>query len=122
MVQAMHSGLELYAGANYEPGYGHQILCGLGGIFIEVLKDVSYGLSPIGKTQALDMIRSIKAYDMIKGVRGQEGVNEELFAESISKLSALLETAPEIKELDLNPLLGKMDAVVAVDARIRIEK
>jgi acetyltransferase len=98
------------------------ILCGLGGIFIEVLKDVSSGLSPLGMDEALSMIRSLKSYSIIKGVRGQKGVNEMKFAEVLVKLSALLKAAPEIMELDFNPLLGKEDAVVAVDARIRIQK
>ncbi|MDA3843643.1 MAG: acetate--CoA ligase family protein [Candidatus Kapabacteria bacterium] len=122
MLQPMLSGRELFVGAKYEEGYGHMILCGLGGIFIEVLKDVAYGLSPLGKDEAESMIRSIKAYDLIKGVRGQEGVDETKFGDIIVRLSALLEAAPEIKELDLNPLLGTMKHVTAVDARIRVEK
>jgi len=122
MLQPMLSGRELFVGAKYESGYGHMILCGLGGIFIEVLKDVAYGLSPLGSDEASSMIRSIKAYDLIKGVRGQEGVDESKFADIIVRLSALLEAAPEIQELDLNPLLGTMKHVTAVDARIRIEK
>ncbi len=68
------------------------------------------------------MIQSLKSYKIIQGVRGQEGVNEEMFAEVIMNLSNLLMVAPEIKEMDINPLLGKMDKLVAVDARIRIEK
>ncbi|MCK5742650.1 MAG: acetate--CoA ligase family protein, partial [Chlorobi bacterium] len=122
MLQPMLSGRELFVGAKYESGYGHMILCGLGGIFIEVLKDVAYGLSPLGSDEASSMIRSIKAYDLIKGVRGQEGVDEAKFADIIVRLSALLEAAPEIQELDLNPLLGTMKHVTAVDARIRINK
>jgi len=98
------------------------VLCGLGGIFIEVLKDVSAGLAPIAKPEALEMIRKLKSYGIIKGARGQEGVNEDLFAEIVVRVSALVKAAPEIAEMDLNPLLGKADRVVAVDARIRIEK
>lgn len=122
LLQPMLSGIELFAGAKEEPGFGHMVLCGLGGIFIEVLKDVSVGLVPISKCKADKMIKSLKSYKIIEGVRGQEGVNEEIFADIICRLSALLAAAPEIKELDLNPLLGKRDKVVAVDARIRIEK
>jgi len=66
------------------------------------------------------MIRRLKSYKIIQGIRGQEGVNEYRFAEIITKLSALLEVAPEIKELDLNPLLGNGDKITAVDARIRL--
>ena len=122
LMQPMLSGTELFVGAKYEENFGHIILCGLGGIFIEVLKDVQAGLSPLTKENSLEMIKSLKSYKIIQGVRGQESVNEDLFAEILVKLSTLLEIAPEIKELDLNPLLGKKDKVIAVDARIRIEK
>lgn len=122
LIQPMLSGIELFAGAKYEPKFGHMVLCGLGGIFIEVLKDVSSGLAPLSMNEAISMIQGLKSYKIIQGVRGQEGVNENLFAEIIVRLSALLQAAPEIAELDLNPLLGKADKVVAVDARIRIEK
>ena len=97
-------------------------MCGLGGIFIEVLKDVNYALSPVSMLSAKEMIQNLKSYKLIQGVRGQEGVNEDMFADIICRVSALLNSAPEIMEMDLNPLLGKADSVVAVDARIRIEK
>ena len=120
LIQPMLSGLELFIGAKLESKFGHLILCGLGGIFIEVLKDVSAGLAPIMKEEAISMIRRLKSYKIIQGVRGQEGVDEEKFADVIVRLSALLKHAPEITELDLNPLLGKKDGVVAVDARINL--
>ena len=121
LIQPMLSGIELFAGAKYEPKFGHMILCGLGGIFIEVLKDVTAGLAPLGMDEALYMIRKLKGYKILRGVRGQEGVNEEMFAEVILKLSALLKSAPEIIELDFNPLLGKKDSITVVDARIRVK-
>ncbi|MGA2297413.1 MAG: acetate--CoA ligase family protein [FCB group bacterium] len=120
LIQPMLSGIELFVGAKAEPGFGHIILCGLGGIFIEVLKDVASGLSPIGKEEALHMLKSLKGYALLKGVRGQAGVDENKFADIIVRLSALLEAAPEIQELDINPLLGKADSIIAVDARIKI--
>ncbi len=122
LLQPMLSGIELFAGAKREGAFGHMVLCGMGGIFIEVLKDIASALSPLGNHEALSMIRSLKSHQIIKGVRGQKGVNEILFAEILTRLSALLEAAPEISEMDLNPLLGNPDQVVAVDARIRIEK
>lgn len=122
LMQQMLSGTELFAGAKKEPKFGHIILCGLGGIFIEVLKDVSSALIPIGKSEALGMIHSLKSYKIIQGVRGQKPIDELAFAETICRLSALLDVAPEIAEVDLNPLLGSDLGVVAVDARIRIEK
>jgi len=122
LIQPMLSGIELFTGANFDDKFGHMILCGMGGIFIEVLKDVSAGLVPVYKSEASAMIKNLKSYKIIQGVRGQQGVNEAVFTDIIVRLSALLEAAPEIKELDLNPLLGSADKVVAVDARIRIEK
>ncbi|MCU4174358.1 acetate--CoA ligase family protein [Carboxylicivirga sp. N1Y90] len=122
MVQPMLSGKELFIGATFEPGFGHMVLCGLGGIFVEVLKDVSSGLAPLSQDEALQMIRNLKGYEIIKGVRGQQGVDEQKYAEVIVRLSTMLQHAPEIKEMDINPLLGEGEKVVAVDARIRIEK
>jgi acyl-CoA synthetase (NDP forming) len=94
----------------------------MGGIFIEVLKDVSAGLAPLSMDEALSMIRNLRSYKIIQGVRGQKGISEEMFAWVIVRLSALLKAAPEIRELDLNPLLGNADQVVVVDNRIRVEK
>ena len=122
MVQKMIRGTELFIGAKYEPRFGHVVLCGMGGIFVEVLKDVSSGLAPLSYPEASSMIHSLRAYKIIKGTRGQKGVNEKKYTEIIVRLSTLLRFATEIKELDINPLLADGDDVVAVDARIRIEK
>lgn len=122
MVQKMIKGKELFIGAKYEPRFGHIVLCGLGGIFVEVLKDVSSGLAPLSYEEAYSMIRSLRAYKIIKGTRGQKGLNEQKYAEIIVRLSTLLRFATEIKELDINPLLADEDNVTAVDARILIEK
>ena len=122
MVQKMLRGTELFIGAKYEEKFGHVVLCGMGGIFVEVLKDVSSGLAPLSYPEASSMIHSLRAYKIIKGTRGQKGVNEKKYTEIIVRLSTLLRFATEIKELDINPLLADEDDVVAVDARIRIEK
>lgn len=122
MVQPMLQGTELFIGAKYEQNFGHVVLCGLGGIFVEVLKDVSSGLAPLSYDEAYSMIHSLRAYKIIKGTRGQQGVNEAKFAEIIVRLSSLLRFATEIKEMDINPLLATEKQVIAVDARIRIEK
>ncbi|MCF8308127.1 MAG: acetate--CoA ligase family protein [Bacteroidales bacterium] len=122
LMQPMLSGQELFLGANKEDDFGHMVFCGLGGIFVEVLKDVKTALIPVSKNEASTMIRNLQSYKMIKGTRGQQGINEEQFVEMIWRLSALLEGAPEITELDLNPLLGTAEKVVAVDARINVEK
>jgi acetyltransferase len=122
MVQEMLSGTELFIGAKYEPRFGHIILCGLGGIFVEVLGDVSSGLAPLTFNEADSMIRSLRAYKIIHGTRGKPGINESKFAEIIVRLSSLLRFATEIKELDLNPLIGSQKGITVVDARIMIEK
>ena len=122
MVQPMLSGTELFIGAKYEPRFGHVVLCGLGGIFVEVLKDVSSGLAPLSYAEAYSMIHSLRGYRIISGTRGQQGVNEQRYAEIIVRLSTLLRFATEIKEIDINPLLASGDTITAVDARILIVK
>ncbi len=122
MVQKMVKGTELFIGAKYEPRFGHVVLCGLGGIFVEVLKDVSSGLAPLTYEEAHSMIHSLRGYKILQGTRGQQGINEQKYAEIIVRLSTLLRFATEIKEMDINPLLADADNVVAVDARILIEK
>ena len=122
MVQKMIKGTELFIGAKYEERFGHVVLCGLGGIFVEVLKDVSSGLAPLGYNEAFSMIHSLRGYKILQGTRGQKGINENKYAEIIVRLSTLLRFATEIKEIDINPLLADQDDVVAVDARILIEK
>ena len=121
MVQKMLKGTELFIGAKYEERFGHVVLCGLGGIFVEVLKDVSSGLAPLTYGEAYSMIHSLRGYKIIKGTRGQQGINEQKYAEIIVRLSTLLRFATEIKEIDINPLLADENNVVAVDARILIE-
>ena len=122
MVQKMIRGTELFIGAKYEPRFGHVVLCGLGGIFVEVLKDVSSGLAPLSYEEAYSMIRSLRSYKILKGTRGQKGINERKYAEIIVRLSTLLRFATEIKEMDINPLLADEQDVIAVDARILVEK
>ncbi len=122
MVQKMIKGTELFIGAKYEPRFGHIVLCGLGGIFVEVLKDVSSGLAPLSYDEAFSMIHSLRGYKIIKGTRGQAGINEKRYAEIIVRLSTLLRFATEIKEMDINPLLADEKNVIAVDARILVEK
>ncbi len=122
LLQPMMKGTEIFAGANYEEKFGHLVLCGLGGIFIEALKDFSYGLAPLNLEEATRMIMELKSLPILKGIRGQKGISIPAFAEVISRLSGLLIAAPEIREMDLNPLMAFGDKIVAVDARIRIQK
>ncbi len=118
----MLDGTDVYIGAIKDPKFGHQVFFGLGGIFIEVLKDVQSALAPITAGEAKEMLKQLKGYKILQGVRGQEGVNLDLYADQVARVSALVQAAPEIAEMDLNPLLGNPRYVTAVDARIRIEK
>ncbi len=118
----MLDGLDVYIGAIRDEKFGHQVFFGLGGIFIEVLKDVQSALAPITAAEAKEMLKQLKGYKILEGVRGQEGVNIDLYAEQVARVSALVQAAPEIAEMDLNPLLGNPRYVTAVDARIRLEK
>jgi len=122
LVQPMLTGLELFIGATYEAKFGHLVLCGLGGIFVEIIQDVASGLAPLTLPETLSMIRSLKSYKIFRGARGNEGIDVNVFAEIIMRMSTMLRYATEIKELDLNPLIGKGKDIYVVDARIRIEK
>lgn len=122
LLQPMQEGIELFAGASYEPSFGHVVLCGMGGIFVEVMEDVASGLAPLSMTESCNMIRSLKGYKILKGFRGQEGIDIQAFAGIIVRLSSFLRYSTEIAELDLNPIMGKGDKLAVVDARIRIEK
>ncbi len=122
LIQPMLKGYELFVGASMEPGYGHLVMFGLGGIFIEVLKDVSVALAPLSASEARSMVVGIKGYDIIKGVRGQKGIDQHKIESVLVRLSAMLAAAPEIAEMDINPLLGNEHGIVAVDARIRIAR
>jgi len=120
LLQPMIKGIELFAGVKYEKKFGHLILCGMGGIFVEILKDFSAGLAPLSMKESMDMIRRLKIYEMLKGTRGQEGINMDVFAEILQHLSELVQIVPDIMEMDLNPLIVTNDNIIAVDARIRI--
>jgi acetyltransferase len=120
-IQKMISGRELFCGATREGRFGHLVMAGMGGIFIEVFRDVATALVPVSDQEARLMIRSLKSYKIIKGIRGSAAVNEEAFVRVITSLSNLLAAAPEIAEMDINPLLGTPEKIVAVDARIRIQ-
>jgi len=113
-------GKEVVAGAKIEEGLGHLIMYGMGGVYVEVLKDVVFKLAPITAAEAREMLSSIRAAPLLKGVRGERGVNEEGIAEILQRLSQLVTDLPTIQELDLNPIVAYEDRVFVVDARIGI--
>ncbi|HHB78435.1 MAG TPA: CoA-binding protein [Saprospiraceae bacterium] len=120
LIQPMLSGVELFIGAKKEDQYGHLVLFGLGGIFVELFKDVRAVLSPCHKEEIHRQLTKLKGYKLLKGFRGQEGIDIDLFVEYILRVIALVEAAPEIQELDINPLFGRGREILVVDARIRL--
>ena len=120
LIQPMLKGVEIYVGAKREDNFGHTVLCGMGGIMIEILKDISIGLAPLSKDEITIMVKKLKAYKVLKGYRSKKGINIDQFIEIVEKVSILVQNLPEIAELDINPLLADEKEIVAVDARIKI--
>ncbi len=113
-------GLEVILGARAEPGLGHLVMFGMGGIYVEVLKDVVFNLTPVTAFEANEMLDAIQLSPILKGVRGQKGVHRKGIMDIIQRLSQLVSDHPTIQELDLNPTLAFQDRVVVVDGRISI--
>ncbi|MBM2828417.1 MAG: acyl-CoA synthetase, ADP-forming, partial [Actinobacteria bacterium] len=113
-------GRELIVGATGSRGLGHLVMFGLGGIYVEVLKDVVFKIAPVTRVEAREMLDSIKTKALLDGMRGEKGVDREKVVSLIQRVSMLLTDLPEIKEMDLNPIMAFENAVCAVDGRIRI--
>jgi acyl-CoA synthetase (NDP forming) len=122
-VQKMvRPGTEVIVGTSKDPQFGPVIMFGLGGIFVELLKDVSFRVIPVVRRDAQEMIDEIKGYPVLKGYRGKEPASIPALVEIILKVSKLIEENSRIKELELNPIFAYRDKAVAVDARIILEK
>ena len=113
-------GTEVIIGAKAEEGLGHLIMFGMGGIYVEVLKDVVFNLTPLTTAEAAEMLSEIRLAPLLEGIRGQQGVDREGLQEVLLRLSQLLADLPQIQELDLNPTLAFTDRVCAVDARMSL--
>ncbi|MBC8372631.1 MAG: acetate--CoA ligase family protein, partial [Planctomycetes bacterium] len=125
LVQEMcKGGMEVILGMNRDPHFGPLLMFGMGGVTVEVLKDVAFYLAPITAEEARDMLTRTKAYQLLEGVRGQEGVDIAAIAEGIQRLSQLVTAFSEIREMDINPFVVGPEGTtpVAVDARISVEK
>ena len=121
-VQKMaHPGVEVIIGMSKDAQFGPVLMFGLGGILVEILKDVSFRIVPLTKRDARAMIREIKGYPLLEGYRGQEPVDVANLEELILKVSSFVEQYPEVKELDLNPVFAYSNGAVAADARIVLE-
>jgi acyl-CoA synthetase (NDP forming) len=112
---------EVIIGMNKDEQFGPVLMFGLGGILVEVLKDVSFRIVPLTKRDAREMIREIKAYPILEGYRGQEPADIELLEDLLLKVSDFVEKHTDIKEMDLNPIFAYKDGAIAVDARIILE-
>ena len=121
-VQKMaRPGVEVIVGMSQDAQFGPVLMFGLGGILVEVLKDVSFRMVPVTRRDANEMIREIKGYSLLQGYRGQESVDISSLEQIIVKVSGFVEQSPQIKELDLNPIFAYKDGAVVVDARIILE-
>jgi acyl-CoA synthetase (NDP forming) len=114
-------GIEIIIGMFKDPQFGPVIMFGLGGIFVEVLKDVSFRLIPIARRDAAEMIKEIKGYPLLRGYRGLEPAHLPSLEDILLKVSDFVKKTPSIKEIDLNPIIAYKDSAVAVDARIVLE-
>ncbi len=121
LVQPMVSGTEMILGISREEGFGHLVMFGLGGIFTEVLKDVTFGLAPLTPAQSMEMVRGIKGLPVLSGIRGEKGISLQAAANCLRRLSLLAADFPQIKEVDINPLKGSNEGLFAVDARVILE-
>lgn len=117
-VQEMvRGGIEVMVGVSNDPQFGPVVVCGMGGVLVEVLRDTASALAPVSKAEALDMLRSLKGYTLLAGFRGAKPVALDALAEAIARISELASDQRErLAELDVNPILASADRVVAVDA------
>ncbi len=116
--QMLKGGQEVMVGAVTDPSFGKMIAFGLGGVLVEVMKDVTFRLAPVSKKDAMLMLDSISAAEVLRGVRGQKGVDRRALAEMICSVSKLVSDFPEIQEVDLNPIFATDKGAKAVDVRL----
>lgn len=122
-VQKMaRPGVEVIIGMPKDAQFGPVLMFGLGGIMVEVLKDVSFRISPLARKDAAEMIREIKGYPLLEGYRGQQGVDLSCLEDMLLKVSHFVEQNPEVRELDLNPVFAYSDGALVVDARVILEE
>jgi len=122
-VQKMaRPGVEVIIGMSKDAQFGPVLMFGLGGILVEVLKDVSFRIVPLSRRDAAEMLREIKGYPLLEGYRGREAVDISYLEELLLKVSSFVEQNPGVRELDLNPIFAYSDGAIAVDARVILEE
>lgn len=122
LVQEKCEGVELFLGIKNDPSFGHVLLAGIGGIFVEVYKDISFRVCPISKKDAEQMLEELKGKKLLEGIRGMRPVNRKALIDAMVSLSKLPEQIKGLEELDVNPLFANDNSVVAVDARIVLKE
>ncbi len=121
LVQEHCSGVEMFLGIKNDPSFGHVLLAGIGGIYVEVYKDVAFRVCPINAREAEQMLDELKGKALLAGVRGQKPVNKKALIDAMVKLSRLPEKLPNIQELDINPFFINEKEGKAVDARLVLD-
>jgi acetyl coenzyme A synthetase (ADP forming)-like protein len=122
VYETVRPGREVIVGVTYDRTFGHMVMFGLGGIYVEVLKDVSFRIVPVTPDDAYEMVREIRAFPLLKGTRGERPADTDAIVESILKVSRIVRDFPEIQEIDINPLVALEEGATALDARIILSK
>ena len=121
-IDEMVKGTELIIGTTVDPQFGHMIMFGIGGIFVEIYEDVSFRLVPITTGDAMEMLNEIKGRPLLDGARGRPKADDKQLVDILIKVSELVEKHPDIQEMDLNPLMVTERGILAVDARVILKK
>ena len=122
IYEMVKGGKEVILGVTFDRTFGHMIMFGLGGIYVEVLKDVSFRIIPVARRDAAAMVNEIRTVGLLRGARGERPTDIDAIASNIVNLSCLITDFPEIQELDINPLMVMEKGAVALDARIIFKK
>ncbi|MBI5640779.1 MAG: acetate--CoA ligase family protein, partial [Nitrospirae bacterium] len=120
IYETVPKGKEVILGITFDRTFGHMVMFGLGGIYVEILKDVSFRIVPLSHSDSIDMIREIRTFPLLKGARGEKPVDIDAIADAILRLSILSTHFPMIRELDINPLVVSEKGAISLDARIII--
>ena len=119
LIEAMvKKGTEIIIGGIRDAQFGPAVMFGLGGIFVELLKDVSFGIAPVNMDEAIEMIKQIKGYPLLTGFRGSLPVDIDAIAKTLITISGLLNGVNDISEIDLNPVIAYPQGLVVVDAKV----
>ena len=113
-------GVEVVVGSRADPVFGPVIMVGIGGVHVEIMRDVAFGILPLTRRLAGRMLRRLKGYPLLTGARGSDPVDIEALETALLRFAAILERHPEILEIEMNPLIARPDGVIAIDARSRV--